>query len=128
MRIAAVAAASLFSLTAFGQEPVLETGTYSGTYQGAGSNTRITITLNVQSVTDGLVKGTARRNTSNMRGATPACDGEYPVQGTFKDGQLAVRETAKGGKTGDCGIGVRAKLQGNKLVGKSGPNDVELSK
>jgi hypothetical protein len=98
-------------------------GTYNGNYEvynRAGKQT-YGVTLVINSVEDGKVKGTATYHQGS-------CRGDYPVEGTLKDGVVGVRATAKGGPSGDCSFGFKGKVDGNRLVGNMGKYDVELRK
>jgi hypothetical protein len=63
---------------------------------------------------------------STRRGGS--CDGEFPVQGTYKDNKLDVRTIEKVGKASDCIFRLRMNVQGNKLVGNMGKTELTLSK
>jgi hypothetical protein len=102
------------------QESLL--GRYSGT-MGADNNKRIGIQLDIESVADGVVKGTATRFQNG------ACRGEYPVEGITDGDMLKLKATQKGGPLEDCNFKLDVKIEGSKLVGtgmKGRP--VELSK
>ena len=98
-------------------------GTYKGDYEvyGSGGQRRFGVTLVISGVEDGKVKGTATLHQGN-------CRGDYPVEGSVKDGVIGVRSTTKGGPSGDCGFGFKGKVDGNRLVGNMGKYDVELRK
>ena len=57
-----------------------------------------------------------------------ACNGQYPFAGTYKDDQLVVRATQKGGPAGDCDFGFRGKREGDTLVGTIGKYEITLRK
>ena len=103
-------------------------GKYSGDFQGGRSVTGIV--LNIKSIEDGVVKGTVERFTSGrgMHGTGAACTGEFPVEGTYKGNALQVRSVEKGGRADDCGVNLRMQVEGNKLVGTFGKNNLTLSK
>jgi hypothetical protein len=108
---------------ALGQEALV--GKYSGHYQGPqGSDIRLA--LDIKSVDNGVVKGTLERRVSSRRGG--ACDGEFPVAGTIKENNLDVRTIEKVGKAEDCTYRLRMDVQGSKLVGTMGKNEITLSK
>ena len=121
VRAAGFAGALLLSFTALSQESL------PGAYQGAfevHTNLGIQsvgVTLKIDAVDDGKVKGVA-----TMGGR--ACAGDYPVEGTLKGQQIAVRATQKGGRAGDCSFAFAGTVDGNRLVGKMGKYDVELRK
>lgn len=105
------------------------TGTYSGNFQ-SGNNHATRIVLNIKSVEDGVVKGTIERYASGggRHGSGIACSGQYPAEGTYKGNTLQVRTIDKGGSGGDCGASLNLQVDGNKLVGKFGKNELTLSK
>ncbi|MGZ8210745.1 MAG: hypothetical protein ACXWUH_09575 [Burkholderiales bacterium] len=97
-------------------------GTYNASYSTKGIQaTLVSVSIVISSVEDGVVKGTGIRRDR-------ACAGEYPLQGTLKGDQLRLRATAKGGPTGDCSFGFAGTVQGNALVGKYGPLELEFRK
>jgi hypothetical protein len=99
-------------------------GKYSGNHQIGTSDVRVA--LDIKSVEAGTVKGTLERYVSTRRGGS--CDGEFPVQGTYKDNKLDVRTIEKVGKASDCIFRLRMNVQGNKLVGNMGKTELTLSK
>jgi hypothetical protein len=117
-------AALLAATFAFAQDSSLP-GKYSGNYT-SGGGTSVRIVLDIKSVENGAVKGTAERFSTTRRGGQ--CSGEYPVEGTLKDNTLSVRSLEQGGPSGDCAFRYTAAVQGGKLVGKLGQNDLELTK
>ena len=117
----AVAAFAALSVQVSAQESLA--GTYKGDYEvyGSGGQRRFGLTLVIDSVEDGKVKGTATLHQG-------ACRGEYPVEGSVKDGVIGVRATQKGGSAGDCGFGFKGKVDGNRLIGNMGKYPVEFRK
>ena len=98
-------------------------GTFRGSFD-AHTNiglVSVGVTLTISSVDDGKVTGTG-----NL--ARGVCAGNYPLAGTLKGADLAVRATQKGGPAGDCSFGFRGKVDGNRLVGTMGKYEVELRK
>src|SRR4051812_8908575 len=98
-------------------------GTYNGSFD---VNTPIGlqkygVTMVIDSVDDGKVKGTA----TYQRGS---CRGDYPIEGFVKADTIGVRSTTKGGTAGDCTFGFRGKIDGNRLVGNMGKYEVEFRK
>jgi hypothetical protein len=118
---AAVGIAIVCATTAFAQDAAL--GTYKGSFdvQTSGGMMAVGVNLTINSVDDGKVKGSA---TLGGRG----CAGDYPLEGTLRGSDLAVRATRKGGVAGDCDFGFRGTVQGDRLVGKAGRFDLELRK
>ena len=97
-------------------------GTYSGS-QPLKNNKTAGVRLVIDSVDNGVVKGTASRYQKG------ACNGDYPVEGTLKDDNLVMKAIEKGGSAGDCNFKLNVKVVGDRLVG-TGINDnpIELSK
>ena len=92
-------------------------GTYTGSFSTMGptGNSRQNgVTLVVESVVDGVARGTATLNTGGP------CSGNYPLQGKFADGRLVMRTTAKGGAASDCVFGLNVAVEGNRFVGTTG--------
>lgn len=94
-------------------------GTYSGSY--SAKNKPVGVTLQITSAENGALKATARR----MAGA---CAGQYELEGTYRDDKLQLRSTEKSGRAGDCDLRFQLTAEGDKLVGKLGQLDVQLSK
>lgn len=108
------------SMDALAQNSLL--GTYSGS-QPLKNNKTAGVRLVIDSVDNGIVKGTASRSQKG------ACNGDYPVEGTLKDDNLVMKAIEKNGGAGDCNFKLKVKVVGDKLVG-TGINDnpIELSK
>ena len=99
-------------------------GKYSGNYiqkTGRGDESR-GLTLEIASAENGKLKGTA------VRVEKGSCSGKYEVEGTYQDNKIVVRSVGGGGAASDCGLRLQLVAEGNKLVGKFGPRDVELSR
>ena len=125
MKVAAVVAAAgmmLVSAGVWAEEPL--TGKYDGSYTSPshrGPRPR-GLTIVIESVEGGVVKGVATRHAEK-------CRGDYPVQGKMDGNKLELRETEKGGPAGDCGFKANLTVEGNKLVGTMGDGSpVEVSK
>ena len=82
-------------------------GRYVGTY---GGDSGTGFTLEIASVTNGVVSGLVTLGGSG-------CRGRYPVEGTFKAGRLQMRAPRKGGPASDCPLGFTLTVDGNKLTG-----------
>jgi len=96
-------------------------GTYSGS--AALNNKTAGIRLTIEGIENGVVKGTASRFQKG------ACNGDYPLEGTLKDGNLIMKASEKGGSAGDCNFRINVKVVGEKLVGTwIGDQPIELSK
>jgi hypothetical protein len=104
------------------QEPA--TGKWTGNYmrrtnqglQGTG------LTINIDSVQDGVLKGSATIYGSQ-------CAGDYPVEGKVADGKVQIRTTEQGGRAGDCGLRLNLVLEGNRMKGTTGAgHSAELSR
>jgi hypothetical protein len=122
-RFAMIGVAFLFSYPAIVHAQDSLVGKYSGRFDAVGVvNYTVGVTLEISSVDDGKVKGVA---TLSMR---TACNGQYPFAGTYKDDQLVVRATQKGGPAGDCDFGFRGKREGDTLVGTIGKYEITLRK
>jgi hypothetical protein len=125
--LTATCVASIVSSLALAQEADV-TGEYWGGFNGRGSGARVSIILNVQSVTDGRVKAIAQRTTASGRAVMHVCDGEYPLRGRLEHDHIRLRETASGGRSDECRMHITGTFQGNSLVGHFGQNDLTLSK
>ena len=110
-----------FSPVALAQES--PAGRYSGSYtmQTTDSYT-VGLTLDVASVEDGKVKALL------LVSSRTSCRGEYPMEGIYKNNELRIRSTRRGGASGDCSVIFRGKREGNAFVGKIGEYDVTLRK
>lgn len=110
----------LFLASAHAQE--LKAGSYSGTY--TVSTTRgprnTGITLDITSVDNGKLKGTAVRMGRH-------CRGEYQVEGVYEGNNIQL-SSKKGGPAGDCSVNLTLTVEGDKLTGKMGSLPVVLSK
>jgi len=118
---ACAAIALVCSVTALAQESIV--GTYKGSFE-VHTNIGmmpVGVSLVISGVDDGKVNGVA---TLGGRG----CAGDYPVEGTLKGSEIAVRAPQKGGRGGDCSFGFRGTVEGNRLVGRMGKYDLELRK
>lgn len=100
-------------------------GKYSGNYASDRSKDN-PVVLTIESVENGVVKGSVLRATTGARGGR--CSGTYPVEGTVKDGTLSVRSTATSGRGEECNFFFSGSVDGNKLVGRIGQNSATLSK
>jgi len=98
-------------------------GTYNGNYeiQTNRGPQRFGVTMVIDNVENGKVKGTATLQQGS-------CRGDYPIEGSVKGDIIGVRSTEKGGRAGDCGFGFRGKIDGNRLVGHMGKYEVEFRK
>ncbi|MHB1427544.1 MAG: hypothetical protein ACYCVW_02475 [Rhodocyclaceae bacterium] len=112
--------AMTMAMSAYSQDTIL--GTYSGS-ASLRNNKTAGIRLLIDSVENGVVKGTASRF---QRGS---CNGDYPVEGALKDGNLIMKASEKGGPAADCNFKLNVKVIGEKLVGTwIGDQPIELSK
>jgi len=98
-------------------------GRYTGSFdfQTNAGLQKVGVTVVIDSVEDGKVKGTA-----TLGGR--ACAGDYPFEGILKGESIGLRGTTKGGRAGDCSFGFKGKVEGNKLVGTYGKYELELRK
>lgn len=121
VRLIGFAVLAAMCACAYAQDVV--TGKYSGyfTVQTIGGDRNVGLSITLASVEGDVAKGTGTMYSG-------ACAGDYPFEGTVKDGEVRFVSKTKGGRAGDCGFGFRGKLEGNKLVGKFGKYDVELRK
>lgn len=115
--------ACTLNIAAFADSGV--SGTYSGNIidkNPGRTRGESSITLKVQSVDDASVKATA--TTTAKR-----CGGDYAMEGTLHGSQLNLHSTNYAGAAGDCRLGLRLAVHGDKLVGTTAAgNSVELSK
>jgi len=80
------------------------------------------LTINIDSVQDGVLKGSATIYGSQ-------CAGDYPVEGKVADGKVQIRTTEQGGRAGDCGLRLNLVLEGNRMKGTTGAgHSAELSR
>lgn len=88
-------------------------GKYSGTFVKPTNHgdADVGLTLEISSVKGNAVEARAERF---GRGG---CVGDYPLAGTVKGDSLALAATRKGGAAGDCGMWLKLKVEGDKLVG-----------
>jgi hypothetical protein len=68
------------------------------------------LTLVITSINDGAVEG---RATLSGQG----CGGDYPLRGTYRDKRLELKAPRNGGPAGDCPLGLKLSMQGEKLTG-----------
>ena len=116
----------LMSICAYAQESL--SGRYTGNVlmNAERGTVPVGLTLVIDSVEGGVVKGTATRGTAGRKGS---CGGNYPMEGKLEDKKLELRSTEKGGPAGDCSLRLNLSVEGNKLVGTAGKgNAVELSR
>ncbi len=102
----------------------LQPGKYTGsmTKMGYRNVEQWGIAVLIESVEQGVAKGVATRYKGN-------CQGDVPVEGKLEGNTLTLRETAKGGRAGDCGFRATFTVDGSKLVGKMGSGEpVELAR
>ncbi len=95
-------------------------GKYSGTYTATTAGRQWGLDLNIISVDNGTVKGTALRYGRE-------CRGDFQLEGTYKENQLVLRSNA-GGAAGDCRVDLRLVSEGNNLKGTMGSFPIQLSK
>lgn len=122
MKAVSFAALCIGCLTASAVAQDSVVGRYNGSFTTQGINAVVrSVSIVITSVEDGKVTGTG------IRTGGP-CAGEYPLEGTFKGDEIRLRATKKGGPAGDCGFGFVGKVEGTKLVGKSGQIELTLNK
>ena len=101
-------------------------GTYTGNYTVPGrygNPVQVGVTLTIASVENGVVTGTASQSTGGP------CTGDYPMEGKYDGNKLVMKETAKGGKAGDCTFRFNVAQDGNNWVGTTGGGRaIQLSK
>jgi hypothetical protein len=124
MKIAAFAvgfAAMLCGTVSFAQDSIL--GKYVGSFavHTNRGEQQVGVTVLIDAVQDGKVKGTA-----TLGGR--ACPGDYPFEGTVKGNAIALRAADKSGPGGDCRFGFKGTVEGNRLVGSMGKYELELRK
>ena len=115
MKRAIPAAVSMAALAAVAAD-ALAPGKYSGGYelQSRTGMIPVAVVLDIKEVSKDKVKGTVLMN------GTGGCDGDYPMEGRYRKGELSMKSTEKRGRANDCGFTMKAKLEGDKLVGKTG--------
>ena len=102
------------------QESLL--GKYSGSYERRTNrgDERYGVELNLTSIENGAVKGSAVRHGRQ-------CPGTYPMEGTLSDNRLTLK-SGKGGNADDCSANMRLTVEGDKLKGTLGNTPIELSR
>ncbi len=105
-----------------------EAGKYTGSYiNNQGNNT--SLVLDIKSVEGGKIEGTGQRQGFSQTGLpTQACSGEFPLTGTVNGAAVEVRSAQKFGRAQDCSFRLRGTMTGNKIQGKVGGSDVELTR
>jgi hypothetical protein len=90
----------------------------------------IHITLDITSIENGAVQGRGERQGTDQSGIRfkMGCIGSFPLTGTAKGSTVDLRAAEKFGAAGDCQFRIRGTVQGNKIIGKIGQSDIELSK
>jgi hypothetical protein len=117
----------VFSALAFAQHALV--GTYSGSFFfenfASSVNRPVGLKLEILTVEGDIVKGKVWRG-----GAGPAapCAGDYPVEGNLKGDTLVLRGTQMSGLAKDCGMALRLKVDGNRLVGTMNKLEAQLSR
>ena len=122
MRSAILFAASLFACPVLAQDSAV--GKYSGSYTLPSSGV-VALVLDIRSIKDGVVEGQGERS---MALGPQMCTGPFRLTGTLKGESIDVRAAEKFGSTKDCTFRLRGAVSGNKITGKVGPFDVELTK
>jgi len=117
---------SIFTGSLFAQESLV--GKYSGGFMTrvTQGDQLVTLVLEITSVEGGKVKAKALRGAVGNFGPGVACAGEYQMEGTYENNKLVIKSVA--GPGGDCRLGFVLVAEGNKLKGRFGKRDVELSK
>ena len=128
LRVSLSIATALLTVAAFGQE--LAPGKYSGEYASQTTQGfRVRISLDIKSVADGAIEGTGSRYTVTQLGYSgTTCTGEFPLTGTLKGDRVDIRAAKPFGPSGDCRFRVQGTVADNKIQGKIGQNDIELSR
>jgi hypothetical protein len=89
----------------------------------------VTLTLAIISVENGAIKGKGQRYVTNQAGLrVEGCVGEFPLVGRLKGNEVFLRAAEKFGPAGDCVFGLRGTVSGNKIQGKTGEFEVELTR
>ena len=130
-RIAAACAIVFTAGASVASAQELAPGKYTGTYdvtQAQGA--KVSLVLDIKSVDNGTITGTGERHGITRYGkrSSGGCTGAFPLAGTVKGDELDVRSAEKFGAGGDCQFRLRGKVSGNKILGKVGQNEVELSR
>ena len=118
-------------LTSFAAAQDLTPGKYTGSYNPAQfPNTLVSIVVDITSVENGVITGQGQRHVTSQVGTRlrEGCIGGFPLKGTVKGDTIDISAAEKWGPAGDCLFRLRGTVSGNKILGKIGPSDVELSK
>ena len=115
MKRSLLAAFALSALAASGAD-TLAPGKYAGNYEIQSRTGPVTasVVLEIKEVTKDKVTATSTVN------GTGGCDGDVPMEGKYSHGMLSLKSTHKYGRAGDCTFNFKVKLEGDKLVGKTG--------
>ena len=118
----------LLAFAAHSQE--LSPGKYAGGYTGQTPDVQYQVILDIKTVENGKVQGEgARFGTKNNIKIQRGCVGSFPLTGTVKGDSIDLRSAEKfGGSGDDCQFRIRGTVQGSKILGKIGQNEIELSK
>ena len=119
------------STSALAQAPADEqslVGTYRGhMHMDSGMMTEIGVDLVVERVENGRVTATLTQYNKRVE-AGGACNGKFPMRGTFRDNKLTLG-TRAGGDSGKCPFRFEAMKDGDKLVGTTARGvPIELAK
>ena len=118
------AALSTLSLPTLAQDNNL-VGKWIGSYLYTGSArstaANVGIEVEITSVEGNVVKGVAQQYAR-------ICGGEYPLTGKLDGNNLGMISAPNLGPTGDCRFGFRAVVDGNRMTGKVGNYDFQMSK
>ena len=116
-------------LASFASAQELAAGKYTGSYFPPQFQ-EVLIVLSIQSVDGGNVTGTGERHVTFQSGkqARAGCIGVFPLVGTVMGSAVDLRSGEKWGPAGDCRFRLRGAVSGDKIRGKLGENEIELSK
>jgi len=110
------------SLSAIAQDSPI--GKYTGSHRPRAHG--VGVTLDIKSVDSGRLQGEGQLVYSGP--VSGSCTGSFPLTGTFEGAQIVVRSAEKFGRAADCSFTLRGTLSGNKITGKIGQSDIELTK
>ena len=128
VRVAMVLALPLSVLA----EPTADEQALLGTYKGhmhmdSRMMTEVGMDLVIEHAEGGFVTATLTQYNKRVE-AGGACNGKFPMKGTFRANKLRLR-TKTGGDAGNCPFGFEAVKEGDKLIGRTGRGaQIELSK
>jgi hypothetical protein len=110
------------SIPVFAQENLV--GKWGGSYEfkGLKGHSTYAVDLEITSVEGSVVKGVAKNFSPG------GCRGDHVMTGKLDGNKLAMIADKPGGPASDCKFGFRVTIEGDKMIGTTGPSELKLSK